>query len=198
MALSNVALGCGAATGIALLSQRLLQNPKENALSIDSEAAFPTAQLVAALRAKDAQSASPLIGSNIGGSPDLAAEALAGDIGLQFAKELGDDPSAMAKRTMFFDEQWMKAFDDGCKQFVILAAGLDARAWRLPRLDKTVKVFEVDVHRAMAYKSEKVTEIGLECHCSRIVVEADLSNADWKEKLLAAGFDPSEKSFFLD
>jgi len=195
MALSKVAIGCGTAAGVALLLQRLLREDESKA--IDSEAAFPTAQLVAAMRAKDAQSASPQIGSNIGGGPDRAAEALAGDLGFEFLNDMGGDHSSLAMRTMFFDDQWMKALDAGCKQFVILAAGLDARAWRLPRLDKSVKVFEVDVPRAMAYKSQKLEEIGLECDCTRIVVEADLSNPDWKQKLVSAGFDPQEKSFFL-
>jgi methyltransferase (TIGR00027 family) len=195
MALSNSCIGCGAAAGVALLLQRFFGEDESKA--IDSEAAFPTAQLVAAMRAKDAQTASPQIGSNIGGGPDRAAEALAGDLGFEFLKDMGGDHNSLAMRTMFFDEEWMKALDAGCKQFVILASGLDARAWRLPRLDKSVKIFEVDIPRAMAYKAQKIAEIGLECECTRIVVEADLSNPNWKQKLVSAGFDPTEESFFL-
>jgi len=163
----------------------------------DCQAAFPTAQLVAALRALDAKSPSPGIGSNIGAGPDFAAEAFAGELGFAFAKDFGSNPDGLVNRTMFFDGKIMNMLDSGCKQLVILAAGLDARAWRLPRLDSSVKVFEVDVPRAMAYKAQKVEELGLDASCTRIVVNADLSDPSWTSKLLDAGFQPEQTSFFL-
>merc|ERR1740121_1351408 len=153
--------------------------------------------MVAALRALDANAASPRIGSNIGAGPDVAAEKLAGELGFVFAKDFGNNPEGLVSRTMFFDEKIMHMFDAGCKQLVILAAGLDARAWRLPRLDESVKIFEVDVPRALAYKAEKVAALGLELPCTRIVVEADLSDPSWTANLLAAGFQPDRTSFFL-
>jgi methyltransferase (TIGR00027 family) len=163
----------------------------------DCQAAFPTAQWVAAYRAMDAKSASPRIGTNIGAGPDVAAEKLAGELGFAFAEEVGNNPDGLVHRTMFFDNKIMKMLDAGCKQLVILAAGLDARAWRLPRLDKSIRIFEVDVPRAMAYKAEKVAELGLELSCTRTVVEADLSEATWTHDLVAAGFQPHQTSFFL-
>jgi methyltransferase (TIGR00027 family) len=49
----------------------------------------------------------------------------------------------------------------------------------------------------MAYKAEKVAELGLELSCTRTVVEADLSEATWTHDLVAAGFQPHQTSFFL-
>jgi len=74
---------------------------------------------------------------------------------------------------------------------------LDARAWRLPRLDKSVKVFEVDVPRAIAYKAQKLAALQVDASCTRIVVEADLSDPGWTSNLIAAGFQPDQTSFFL-
>lgn len=182
---------------LAVMKYRAKQAEKERLVVKDSAAAFPTAQLVAAFRAMDANSDSPRIGSNIGGGPDLVAEELAGELGFAFAKEFGGNPESLVCRTMFFDKHIMSLLDAGCKQVVILAAGLDGRAWRLPRLDPSIKIYEVDVPRAMAYKGEKVATLGLELSCTRVVVEADLSNPNWTTKLLAAGFQPDQTSFFL-
>jgi methyltransferase (TIGR00027 family) len=92
----------------------------------------------------------------------------------------------------------MKALDAGCQQFVILAAGLDARAWRLPRLDKSITVFEVDCAKAHAYKAETLASLTPPpLACTRFEVEADLSQPSWSAKLTEAGFDPSKPSFFL-
>lgn len=60
----------------------------------------------------------------------------------------------------------------GIQQFVILAAGLDARAWRIPNMHKSIKVFEVDVPRAIMYKKTKLhlLEGIYTLDCSRIEV----------------------------
>ncbi|MGH9096137.1 MAG: SAM-dependent methyltransferase, partial [Acidimicrobiales bacterium] len=46
-------------------------------------------------------------------------------------------------RTRFLDNLTMQAVDDGVRQIVIVAAGLDARAFRLP-LPSDATVFEID------------------------------------------------------
>ena len=86
----------------------------------DCAAAFPTAQLVSAMRAVDARSDKPLIGTNIGAGPDLAAVTFQGDIGPQFLRDYGsayglkgDAGDAMmsaglVKRTMFYDAAIMR------------------------------------------------------------------------------------------
>lgn len=63
---------------------------------------------------------------------------------------------------MYIDQRWMQAVDQGVTQFVIVAAGLDTRAWRLPNLDNhksPVKIFEVDVSRAFEYKRDILAEV---------------------------------------
>lgn len=171
----------------------------------DCEAAFPTAQWVAAMRAADAENDTPVIGSNIDAGPDTLAAALAGDQGRRILEiyTRGGDVSAsiggLVARTLAFDASWVKALESGCEQFVILAAGLDGRAWRMPRMSKDVTVFEVDVPRAHNYKTKKLAELETppQLSCRRVTVNADLSQPTWKDKLIAAGFDPSKRSFFL-
>lgn len=171
----------------------------------DYQAAFPTAQWVSAMRATDAASDSPMIGSNIGAGPDTLAETLSGPSGMDildasveaYRATKSSISMSLVARTMTFDAHWVAALDAGVKQFVILAAGLDARAWRLPRMDKSVKVFEVDVPLAHAYKAERIATLDAPLACSRIAVEADLSEPSWVDALLAAGFEPSQPSFFL-
>lgn len=91
------------------------------------------------------------------------------------------------------------ALDSGIKQFVILATGLDARPFRLPRLDSSVTVYEVDVPSALRYREEAVAagRMGTACQCKRVQVSADLSQPSWSDKVLAAGYKRDEPAFFL-
>lgn len=105
----------------------------------------------------------------------------------------------VVERTRWLDEQWMAALDCGVKQFVILGAGLDARAWRLPRLSAAVCVFELDVPVAVAYKEAAMAKLALPPRCTRTAVAADLSGSEgWPAALLAGGFDPAAPSFWVD
>lgn len=180
---------------------------RERELIEDYQAAFPTAQWVCAMRATDAASASPKIGSNVGAGPDTLAATLAGEAGMAIldagAKKYKATPELMSMslvaRTLSFDATWVTALNEGCKQFVILGVGLDARAWRMPLMDKSVKVFEVDVPNCHRYKAERLDTLdeAPPLACTRVVVEADLSEPGWVDMLQGAGFEPSQPSFFL-
>lgn len=65
----------------ALSGSRDRSSRRRGTVGDQHETAFPTAQWVCALRAVDAQSARPRIGSNVGAGPDTLAEVLAGDLG---------------------------------------------------------------------------------------------------------------------
>jgi methyltransferase (TIGR00027 family) len=194
------------ATAVSLLLASYLLHTCSGATSADPEAAFPTAQWAAAMRACDACSAAPQIGANVGGGPDLAAQHLAGETGAlmldAIASPLGLRPEdtifGLVERTRWLDARWMAALDGGVRQFVLLGAGLDARAWRLPRLSASVRVFELDVPAAIAYKEAAVARLALPCRCTRTAVAADLSEAAcWPVALLESGFDPAAPSLFL-
>ena len=96
----------------------------------------------------------------------------------------------MAVRTKFFDEFFLGATKAGIKQVVILASGLDSRAYRLAWPTQTV-VYEIDQPQVIEFKTRTLAELGAEPTAERRVVAIDLRN-DWPTALRTAGFDPSQ------
>jgi methyltransferase (TIGR00027 family) len=95
-----------------------------------------------------------------------------------------------ASRTKWFDDFFTTAGANGIEQVVILAAGLDARAWRLPWVDGTT-VYEIDQPKVLAFKAETLVD---DAPAARYVpVPIDLRQ-DWPKALREAGFEPSEPS----
>src|SRR6202000_933978 len=97
-----------------------------------------------------------------------------------------------AVRTKFFDEFFLDATNAGIRQAVILASGLDARAYRLPWPDGTM-VYEIDQPQVIEFKSRALAELGAAPHSARKAVAVDLRD-DWPSALLQAGFDPDQPS----
>ena len=95
-----------------------------------------------------------------------------------------------ASRTKWFDEFFIAAGANGIDQAVILAAGLDARGWRLPWVDDTV-LFEIDQPRVLEFKAQTLARHDATPSVSRYVaVPVDLRQ-DWPKALRDAGFDPA-------
>jgi methyltransferase (TIGR00027 family) len=95
-----------------------------------------------------------------------------------------------ASRTKWFDEFFIAAGAGGIDQAVILAAGLDARAWRLPWNDGST-VYEIDQPKVLAFKTETLHSRGSDPAIRYVAVPVDLRQ-DWPKALREAGFDPSE------
>jgi methyltransferase (TIGR00027 family) len=95
-----------------------------------------------------------------------------------------------ASRTKWFDEFFIAAGARGIEQAVILAAGLDARAWRLPWNDGTT-VYEIDQPKVLAFKTETLRSRNVDPAARYVQVPVDLRQ-DWPKALLEAGFDPDE------
>jgi methyltransferase (TIGR00027 family) len=96
----------------------------------------------------------------------------------------------MAVRTRHFDRLFTDAADAGVRQAVILASGLDARAYRLPWPDGTV-VYEVDQPEVIEFKSRTLAELGAHPTAERRTVAIDLRD-DWPKALTHNGFDPHQ------
>jgi methyltransferase (TIGR00027 family) len=96
----------------------------------------------------------------------------------------------MAVRTKFFDEFFADAAASGIRQAVILASGLDSRAYRLAWPAGTT-VYEIDQPEVIEFKSTTLAEFGAEPTADRRTVAIDLRH-DWPSALIAAGFDPSQ------
>lgn len=94
----------------------------------------------------------------------------------------------MGVRTRFFDEHFLSATRDGVRQAVILASGLDSRAYRLDWPAGTV-VYEVDLPEVIDFKTATLRDLGAQPTAERRTVAIDLRD-DWPSALRAAGFDP--------
>jgi methyltransferase (TIGR00027 family) len=142
---------------------------------------------------------------------DPYAEPLVRAVGLDFVTKMLDgeisftdiDPTfttrlaaeGMTVRTRHFDQLFLDAAADGVRQAVILAAGLDARAYRLPWPDGTV-VYEVDQPEVIEFKTTTLAGLGAEPTATRRVVPIDLRE-DWPKALADNGFDPSQPTAWI-
>ncbi len=97
-------------------------------------------------------------------------------------------PGFMGLRTKFFDEHFTDAAAAGATQAVIVAAGLDTRAYRLDWPGGAV-VYEVDQPKVLAFKADVLGAHHAQPTCERRVVAVDLRE-DWPDALRSAGFDP--------
>jgi methyltransferase (TIGR00027 family) len=98
-------------------------------------------------------------------------------------------------RTRFFDDHFRAASAAGLRQVVIVAAGLDSRAYRLPWPDGTV-VYELDQPKVLEFKRETLAQHGAAPAAERREVAVDLRE-DWPKALRDSGFDPSAPSAWL-
>jgi len=100
-----------------------------------------------------------------------------------------------AVRTHFFDEYFADAVGAGIRQVVILAAGLDSRAYRLDWPTGTV-VYEIDQPKVLDYKTGILQQHGSVPTAIRRPVPADLRD-DWPAALTSAGFDATQPTAWL-
>lgn len=123
---------------------------------------------------------------------DFFTRVLDGDIDLSVldpARNMRRSAEGMAVRTRNFDRMFGDAAAEGVRQAVILAAGLDARAYRLPWPDATV-VYEIDQPEVIEFKTNTLAGLGAEPTAIRRAVGIDL-RADWPKALVDNGFDRS-------
>jgi methyltransferase (TIGR00027 family) len=107
-----------------------------------------------------------------------------GEWGMQRMRDM------MAVRTRFFDDFFVEAANAGIRQAVILASGLDARAYRLPWPAGTT-VYEIDQPRVIEFKTTTLAELGASPTADRRSVAIDLRQ-DWPTALRGAGLDPTQ------
>ncbi len=103
--------------------------------------------------------------------------------------------SYQAVRTHFFDFYFAAAVAAGVRQMVILASGLDSRAYRLDWPAGTT-VYEIDQPKVLAYKTATLAEHGVTPSADRHEVPIDLRQ-DWPAALCGEGFDPGAPTAWL-
>jgi methyltransferase (TIGR00027 family) len=158
-----------------------------------------TATAVAARRALASKGPNPLI-------DDPFAEPLVNAVGVDaFIQMMNgkievaeDDPAftpqrlseGMAVRTRFFDSFFLNAAEAGVRQAVILASGLDTRAYRLAWPAGTV-LYEIDQPQVIEFKTRTLADLGAAPTVDRRAVGIDLRD-DWVAALRGSGFDSTQ------
>ncbi len=100
-----------------------------------------------------------------------------------------------AARARFYDDYFAEATEAGIRQVVIVAAGLDSRAYRLPWPTGTT-VYEIDQPEVIEFKTSTLSKIGAEPTAEYRTVGIDLRQ-DWPAALQAAGFDTAQPTAWL-
>ena len=101
----------------------------------------------------------------------------------------------IAVRTRFFDDFFTSAASAGIRQAVILASGLDTRAYRLPWPPDAV-VFEIDQPQVIEFKSRVLASLGAAAAVDHRTVGIDLRD-DWSTALRDSGFDPTRPTAWI-
>lgn len=173
-----------AATVLASLYTRYMQH------TLGTRRDEPAARLMMAM-----PSVSPL-GLRLTTSPTVAAHRLTGYVPRIYCYPYEGEPPMMhqsAARTTFYD-QALERHLAGVDQLVVLGAGFDTRAYRLPA-GARVRCFEIDQPKTQAFKREVLAKAGIDTQ--RVTfVPANFETEDWLEKLVEAGFDPARRTFF--
>jgi methyltransferase (TIGR00027 family) len=99
-------------------------------------------------------------------------------------------------RTRLIDDFLTAALEDGISQVVILGAGFDARAYRIP-CSKTVRFFEVDHPDTLNFKRTRLQTIPGVRNSGIQYVEIDFNTQTFSKELTQAGFDPAKRTFFI-
>jgi methyltransferase (TIGR00027 family) len=171
-----------------------------------------TAVMVALARAAETASADPLIRDQFAeplvSTPEL--EGVREQVAAWWSaepngEETDDDPdfavdsnhmvNYQAVRTHFFDAYFAEATAAGVRQAVILAAGLDSRAYRLD-WPAGVTVYEIDLPKVLEYKAQTLAGHGAAPTADRRPVPVDLRH-DWPQALRNNGFDAAQPTAWL-
>jgi methyltransferase (TIGR00027 family) len=162
-----------------------------------------TAVMVASARAVETASEQPLIRDEFAqlliDGPELA------DLVRRMDATYNADPERaavrahmvnyQAARTHYFDAYFAAAAEAGIRQHVILASGLDSRAYRLDWPAGTT-VYEIDQPKVLEYKAATLAGHGVKPVADRREVPADL-RFDWPKTLRDKGFNPDQPTGWL-
>ncbi len=157
------------------------------------DAVGSTALLVAAMRAAETDRADRLFSDPFARA--LADEEGAAMLARAHARGLHKVP-LVEVRTRYLDDRLLEASRAGVRQIVLLAAGMDARAYRLdwPTTPGPTRLYEIDREPVLAWKSARL-QTSLP-RCVRVALPADVGG-DWPTALVGSGFRREEPTAWV-
>jgi len=154
-----------------------------------------TARWAAAQRARESERSDRLFS-------DPLAAALAGEEGLaalelseKYNPRHADTANYISIRIRFFDDIALDGAVHGIRQIVLPAAGMDARAYRLPWPNGTM-FYELDHAELFAIKEKLLGRQSITSKCKRIKIGTDLKQ-DWARLVVDSGFSANEPSMWI-
>ena len=110
--------------------------------------------------------------------------------GLRLILDRQLSPSVLG-RSVFCESKLAYAIANGCKQYLVFAAGYDTYALR--NIDSAIKVYELDYPELLKDKAERIKKANLKA--SAVNVPCDLADPKWKNELLTVGYKKDKKAF---
>jgi methyltransferase (TIGR00027 family) len=128
---------------------------------------------------------------------DPWADSLAGQEGRDWIEGRSMDSLApMILRTRFFDDFLEHITrENQIDQIILVAAGLDTRAFRLS-WPRHTKIYELDQASVLEEKEDILSSVDARSNCERRAVNVDLAGS-WSDSLISAGFKPEQPSVWL-
>lgn len=99
-------------------------------------------------------------------------------------------------RKRYIDDKLVEALSSGIDTVVILGAGLDTRAYRIPQLS-TLTVYEVDLPQMIAYKESILRQLYGSVPSHVRLIPIDFDRQALEDALKSHGCSPDQKSFFI-
>jgi methyltransferase (TIGR00027 family) len=113
-----------------------------------------------------------------------------GDMNPRFTRS---SRASIVARARFIEDLVVDQAERGVGQYVILGAGLDTFAQRRPEIASRLKVFEIDRPGPLAWKRQRLIELGFGIPDWLRFVPVDFEvHGSWRDGLVAAGFDDSK------
>ena len=167
----------------------------------DSSAVGETAIGAAMMRARESARSNalfhdPLASAFVEAAPPIFEDGPSAEDDPEIAALEEAFEEAVIVRTRFFDVLVVDAVSTGCRQVVLVGAGLDTRAFRLG-LPPQVRVYELDTPEVLSFKNRVLLRAQADPQCERIVVPLDLASPTWPHTLLHAGFEQASSSTWV-
>ena len=104
---------------------------------------------------------------------------------------------AIVSRIRFIDEAVSQCLSSGFRQMVVMGAGYDTRAYRIPGVGEKFKVFEVDHPLTQEIKTQTIANLfdGIPDHVVHVPVVFGQDRLD--DALLRSGFQTGVKTLFI-